>query len=94
MAKFGGQNMDPKFSRRGWFRGLFAAMLAQWAMPAAGAGPAPAAGGAGASLSPGATYVAGQTTTVVYDAAIPLTSVTDPLGSVATYVYDAAGRII
>jgi hypothetical protein len=93
--------MDPKCSRRGWFRGVFAALVGGWASQAAKAGAAAAPGAlaaagtplvyhtyiGGAGYLPGATYCCGQTTTCVYDAVGTLMPV-DPSGAGTTVVYE------
>ena len=86
--------MDPRFSRRGWFRGVFAALFGWWARPAANAGRAAAPGAWQAGPLPftGATYWTGwsgpTTTTVVYDASCGLPRV-EGLDLVITVVYEA-----
>jgi YD repeat-containing protein len=88
--------MGPEFSRRGWFRGLFAALLGYWARPLLqdGVGVVPTAGCDLSPLSSGLTYmtyVGGQTTTHVYDAAGRLCATIDGDAGACTYTYDANG---
>ena len=82
--------MGPKFSRRGWFRGVGAALLVWWARPA-GRPPAPDAGRDAALPCWGFTYESAPPTTFVYDAAAGPRCV-EATGRVTTFAYDAAGR--
>ena len=79
-------------SRRDWFRALLGLAAGAAAAPAANAaGPAAAAPPAGAAAPGPADHVTTHITTYTYDPGGYLTAVTDPLGHVTTYRYDAMG---
>ena len=82
--------MGPKFSRRGWFRGVGAALLAGG--PGRRAARRRRTRAATPPFPVGAvTYESAPTTTFVYDAAAGLRCV-EATGRVTTFAYDAAGR--